>query len=221
MDDPAVYHIRVVRLAKVLPENVTILLPGQAPPQEGAADTIYFPTELPDMTKEDECLGRFLRNWGKLEHTLGNLFITLLGGDPRRARTLLISLSGKSLRDAIEDLATVALDAAEQNTLRRLLTRFSKVSKWRNNIVHGYWIGEILVWNSKGGDLSIKLEVMREYPVLGDDANSLANPLNQSVRARHLFRTKKIDEIGKTALALRDDVAAFIGGLRTPTQSGF
>lgn len=214
MADPAIYHIRVVRLAKVLPANVHILLPGEPLPARPQPDTIYIPTQLPDMAEEDACLGRFLRTWGKLETALQTLFQTLLGAEPHKAHALFAALSGKSLRDAIEGLSASALNSRLHAMLVNLLERFSRLGTRRNFIVHGYWIGEIIAWNNRQGELLIKLEVMREYPVSGNKADGLANPRNQKIRSKHLFRKKKIDEVGNAALSLADDVNAFVKTLQ-------
>ncbi|WP_210183422.1 hypothetical protein, partial [Methylobrevis pamukkalensis] len=52
---------------------------------------------------------------------------------------------------------------------------------------------------------------LREYPPVGTNALSeLANPKNQRVRAKHLFRTKKMDEVAACALSLANDIRNFV-----------
>ncbi|MDQ7780978.1 MAG: hypothetical protein RDV41_14875 [Planctomycetota bacterium] len=220
METPSIVSVRIVRIAKTLPANITLLLPGMPEPEGVEPPHIVLRVEFPDMEPYHACLGRFLDEWGKLEIQLRLLFKSLLGTDHSRAMALSAGLSGKALTDALVSLADVALAQADLDTFIVLTERLKSLTQRRNYLIHGYWMAEIIAFNQRNGDVTFKLKVVREYPPTSSRAReALANPKNQRERAKYVFQRKRIDQIAANVAALRDDLAAFMKTARmAPAQ---
>jgi hypothetical protein len=216
------YRFRIVRYAQDLPGDISIIMPAPSDEisqaelaeiraaRKGDPLAIFVQDGLPDEVQAHQTLGCFLTQWGALEFALHLLLSMLLNTDEARTRAITAPLAGKQLRDMIENVAAAALGSADQKTLRKLLERFSGAATHRNNIIHGDWIGEIVVWQRRKV-VEIRIVVVRQMtPISPDDINALPNPKNQKLRMKHLYTLKRIIGHIQSNITLMQDVNAFI-----------
>jgi hypothetical protein len=208
---PSIYSVRVVRMAKNLPANITLLFTGMPEPEPAGPQHIVVRVEFPDMTPYHTCIGRFMDQWSKLEIQLQALFTRLLGADAEKGNALASTMSGKAMIEALTVLSEATLPAGAHKSFINLMERLSAINTKRNYIVHGYWSAEIIVFNQRNGDVTMKMKVLREYPAPSPRTQqALADPKNQRERTKYLFQTKRIDEIAGRVSDFGADLAAFM-----------
>lgn len=210
VSSPSIYNIRCVNMAKALPSNITLWLPGMPEPTNLKQPHMVVRVEFPDMAPYHTCLGRFMDEWGKLEIHLHTLFARLLGVAPSKSAALASTLSGKGLIDALTTLSEVTLTTNSHRLFVNLMERMGTLNTNRNYIVHGYWMAEIILYSERNGDVTFKMKVVREYPAPSNTVKqALANPKNQRYRAKYIFQSKRIDEIAMRIAEFRDELANF------------
>jgi hypothetical protein len=122
-------------------------------------------------------------------------------------------LAQPTLRDILQSLASLRLNATDQSALKALLHRWKSASTKRNRIVHGHWMLWIkMVKGPSGKNDHTKSTWVRFY----DPADSAIYPRifgrkpDQKLLSAHRFRLKDIAEAANDVRKLADDIERFI-----------
>lgn len=206
------YVIRVVRARGELPYPVEIVLPrgdGVRSGEPRDPNRFYIEDALPDTETHHTILGAYIAQWGQVEVNVGSLFAALAAIQPDICSCVLSSMGTKQISDAVVSLASLRLPAQNLEEVVNLTERLSKATRCRNQLVHGHWVAEMVIWPYKG-DILAKFQMLRcSTPADKTVEAKLINPKNQKERTKYFYTEKRILGSIADAAKLAADIARF------------
>lgn len=154
-------------------------------------------------------LGRFLDAWSRLEQQIARALAGALAIPWERTSALMNGLGNRGQVDTLRALLPNQLSGEDAETLNRILDRVKANNTKRNNIIHGYWILEVVITDRNGAPHPNYREYRRYDPSDPTVAALLDQRANKHARKSYMFSVARINAITKELERLRDDLASF------------